>query len=155
MLQQARRDEKNEQLMQRMNRNIIHIASTPYRRHVHNPVAEDAPDLDQEQRIVATLSKNPRTLQALWQEYEIGGPGRKPVKDWTAQERGKHKHSFYKRKFFWNKVSAMVRAGVEANDACERIYAAYGHNQSVTKILNALKRDSATGGHPNLHIRHI
>jgi hypothetical protein len=88
-------------------------------------------------------------------EYEIGGPGRKPVKDWTAQERGKHKHSFYKRKFFWNKVSAMVRAGVEANDACERIYAAYGHNQSVTKILNALKRDSATGGHPNLHIRHI
>ena len=141
--------------MQRMNRNIIRIASTPYRRHVHNPVAEDASDLDQEQRIVATLSKNPRTLQALWQEYEIGGPGRKPVKDWTAHERGTHKHSIYLRKFFWNKVSAMVRAGVEANDACERIYAAYGHNQSVTKILNALKRDSATGGHPNLHIRHI
>ena len=65
MLQQARRDEKNEQLMQRINRNIIRIASTPYRRHVHNPVAEDASDLDQEQRIVATLSKNPRTLQAL------------------------------------------------------------------------------------------
>ena len=86
--------------MQRMNRNIIRIASTPYRRHVHNPVAEDASDLDQEQRIVATLSKNPRTLQALWQEYEIGGPGRKPVKDWTAQERGKQKNSFYKRKFF-------------------------------------------------------
>ena len=49
----------------------------------------------------------------------------------------------------------MVRARIEANDACERIYAAYGHNQSVTKLLDALKRDSRAGGHPNLHIQQI
>lgn len=164
MVQLARRDEEHKQLMQRINRDIIHIASTPYRRHVNAPVAEDVnvtPDLDlvegnQVQRLVATLSKTPRTLHALWQEYEIGGPGRKPVKDWTAQERGgKNKYLIYKRKFFWNKVAEMVRAGIEANVACERIYAAYGHNQSITKILYALKRDHATGGHPNLHIQQI
>mmetsp|Transcript_13348 Transcript_13348/g.16222 ORF Transcript_13348/g.16222 Transcript_13348/m.16222 type:complete len:158 (+) Transcript_13348:204-677(+) len=130
------------------------IANTPFRQNVNAPVAEDinvAPNLNvdegnQEQRLVATLTKTPRTLHALWQEYEIGGPGRKPVKDWTAQERGRHKHSIYKRKFL---------AGIEANDVCERIYAAYGHNQSVTKLLDALKRDSRTGGHPNLHIQQI
>jgi len=35
--------------MQRMHRNIICIANTPFRRHVNAPVAEDvnvAPDLD-------------------------------------------------------------------------------------------------------------
>ena len=123
LIQLARRDDKHEQLLQRINRNIIRIANTPLRHHVNAPVAEDvnvAPNLNvdegnQEQRLVATLTKTPRTLHALWQEYEIGGPGRKPVKDWTAQERGRHKHSVYKRKFFWNKVSEMVRAGIEAN----------------------------------------
>ena len=108
LIQLARRDDKHEQLLQRINRNIIRIANTPFRRHVNAPVAEDvnvAPNLNvdegnQEQRLVATLTKTPRTLHPLWQEYEIGGPGRKSVKDWTAQERGRHKHSVYKRKFF-------------------------------------------------------
>ena len=154
--QLERRDEQMTQMLQRINRNVQRVANSPFRRHVNGPIAEDGNvNADETQLVVvATLSKTPKTLQALWQEYELGGPGRKPVKEWTAEERGgKHKHTIYKRKFLWNTVSEMVRASIDANVACERIYDVYGHNQSVTKILNALKRDSVNGGHPNLRLR--
>ena len=104
---------------------------------------------------VVTLSKLPRTLHAVWMEYEIGCAGNKPAKEFTRKERGgKNKYSFYKRKFLWDQVAQMVHSGMDANDACDRIYAVYGHNESVTKILKALQRDKRTGGHPNLRIRH-
>ena len=35
LIQLARRDDRHEQLMQRINRNIIRIANTPFRRHVN------------------------------------------------------------------------------------------------------------------------
>jgi len=45
----------------------------------------------------ASLSPLPRTLHALWHEFEFGIGGRKPARDFTASERGgKNKHSFYR-----------------------------------------------------------
>ena len=88
-----------------------------------------------------------RSLHALWQEWEGGGKGQKPVRLWNATERGKHKATLYKRKFLWTKVSEMMLAGHSADAACDMIYDAYGSALPVTKILDKLKEDSKTGGH--------
>jgi hypothetical protein len=61
------------------------------------------------------------------------------------------KHSYYKRKFLWEKVSEMVRSGMIAQEACNKIYEVYGQNLSVTQILNQMKPDKLDrGGHPAL-----
>ena len=39
----------------------------------------------------ATLSKCPRTLYVLWQEYEFGLAGQKPAKYFASDERGRNK----------------------------------------------------------------
>jgi hypothetical protein len=155
LTQLERRDEIMQHSLQRINRNVQRIANSPFRRQVNGPVTnEDEEENARGNNILqAKLLKTPRTLHELWQEYELGGPGRKPVKDWTAQERGKCKHTIYMRKFLWNKVAEMVRAGIDANLACDQIYGVYGQNNSVTNILKALKRDSKNGGHPNLRIQ--
>lgn len=63
----------------------------------------------------------------------------------------KVKHTWYKRKFLWNKVPEMANSGMSATMACDRIYQVYGENQSVTYILDKLKKDHIQrGGHPNL-----
>jgi hypothetical protein len=49
--------------------------------------------------LVARLTKCPRSLHALWKEWEVGGTGQKPVRLWTGTKRGKHKATLYKRKF--------------------------------------------------------
>ena len=35
-------------------------------------------------------------------------------------------------------VAELVRAGWQANVACDKIYEVYGHNESVTKIINGV-----------------
>ena len=98
----------------------------------------------------ATLSTTPRTLHALWNEYEFGLGGRKAAKDFTAQERGRVKYKYSRRKVVWNMVEEMVRGGYDSNEACNRIYQVYGPNQSVTQIIDRMKIDKRTGGHPAL-----
>jgi len=84
----------------------------------------------------ASLSPLPRTLHALWHEFEFGIGGRKPAHDFTASERGgKNKHSYYHRRVVWDAVDALVHGGWSANAACDRIYDIYGCNQSVTCII--------------------
>ena len=41
--------------------------------------------------LVARLSKCPRSLHALWKEWEVGGKGQNPVRLWNGTERGKQK----------------------------------------------------------------
>jgi hypothetical protein len=150
-----------------MNLSLRRISNAPGRRIINAQVdgiinaqvdggeIEDGTQEDERSEHVVTLGKLPRTLHAVWMEYEIGCAGNKPAKEFTSKERGgKNKYSFYLRKFLWDQVSEMVRSGMDANDACERIYAVYGQFNSVTKILRALQRNKRTGGHPNLHICH-
>ena len=129
----------------------------PGYRRVHGPnhLSDESNSNDSDQRVPA-LSRLPKTLHALWQEYEFGSPGKKPARDFTPAERGKVKHTYYMRKFLWNTVAEMVRSGIDANVACDKIYEVYGQNQSVTKILNALKRDiHDRGGHPSLRLHNV
>lgn len=166
MKELERRDDKIMQQLRYINMNVRRSANAPGRRptnqlqeatnvqeeSINNPEAEGL----EGDRATAVLMKHPRTLHDLWKEYEFGAPGHKPAKDFTATERGgRNKHVFYLRKFFWNKVAEMIRSGLDANDACDRIYNVYGNNLSVSTILRKLQSDSKTGGHPNLRITNI
>jgi hypothetical protein len=99
----------------------------------------------------ARLSPNPRNLHTLWQEYEFGFGGRKPAKDFTAEERGRVKYSYHRRKVVWDKIAELVRAGHTAQVAIDRIYQVYGQASTVTSIINQMRQDRRTGGHPQLH----
>ena len=113
---------------------------------------ELAEQAQEENQTCATLLPFPRNLHTLWNEYEFGIGGRKAAKDFTPQERGRVKHKYCRRKVVWDKVSVMVRSGWDANEAINKIYEVYGANQTVTKIIDKMKRDRANGGHPSLRI---
>ena len=49
----------------------------------------------------------------------------------------------------------MVRSGWDANEAINKIYEVYGADQTVTKIIDKMKRDRASGGHPSLRIHQL
>ncbi len=102
----------------------------------------------------ASLSPNPKNLYELWQEYQCGIGGRKAAKLFTAKERGgKVKHKYHRRKVIWSLVSGLVRVGLTADTAIDQIYSVYGHQTSVTNIINAIKRDAKDGTlNPNLRI---
>ena len=91
------------------------------------------------------LSKCPRDLWVLWKEWEQGLGGGKPAKAFTHAERGANKFSFSRRKVFWDTVDGMVRRGQLSDVAIDNIYRVYGWNNSVTKILNEMKRDRHRG----------
>ena len=103
----------------------------------------------------ANLSRCPRSLYELWNEYMFGFYGNKPAKDFTAQERGKVKFAYYRWNVFWVQVAKMVREGYTHDRAIDLIYECYGRNCAVTKILMAMIRDRKTGGHPALRDRQL
>ena len=91
---------------------------------------------------VVALSKGPKTLHDLWDEWIFGTGDRKPASTFTSHERGTVKSVFSFRLVFWKKIDEMVRSGMTANLACDEVYAAYGRRQSVTVILRDMKRDA-------------
>eukprot|EP00978_Attheya_sp_CCMP212_P002301 scaffold4733_cov38-Attheya_sp.AAC.2 len=100
----------------------------------------------------ARLAMCPKTLHLLWDEWTDGINGNKAARTFTAQERGRVKHVFSKRKIFWNKVSELVRSGDMASSAIDKIYDVYGGGVSVTSILKAMQRDKQNGAHPLLRV---
>ena len=98
----------------------------------------------------ATLSKCPRSLFVLWQEFEFGIGGRKPAKLFSNAERGKVRYSYSLRKHFWSLMQKMIRNGYTFNSAIDKIYDVYDRSRSVTKILRQIRIDSKSGGHPQL-----
>ena len=97
----------------------------------------------------SSLSPCPRSLFELWTEYEFGLGGRKAAKLFTANERGRVKFKYSRRKVLWDCVSLLVRAGHTAHTAIDCIYDIYG-NESVTTIINAMRRDRRNGVHAEL-----
>ena len=97
----------------------------------------------------AILSPLPRNLHILWQEYTVGLGGRKAARLFTAQERGRNKYKFHRRKVVWEVIDRLVRSGQTADAAIDMIYDIYGH-VSVTSIINRMRQDRANGGHVNL-----
>jgi hypothetical protein len=80
-------------------------------------------------------------LYILWQEWMEGIGGRKAARLFTPEERGRAKHKYTRRRVFWNTVDRLVRGGMEANVAIDRIYQHYGRNLTVTRILNSMLAD--------------
>lgn len=97
---------------------------------------------------VAALSKSPRTLLALWEEYQVGIGGRKPARLFTAPERGKVKYKYTRRKVVWATIDRLVRGGLTSAVAIDRIYTVYGRDLSVTKIINRMLQDRRKGTIP-------
>jgi hypothetical protein len=107
---------------------------------------EDAGNNNEDALIfAATLSANPRSLHVLWEEYEIGIGGRRAAKLFTKDERDKVKHKYHRRKMVWDLISTLVRGGLTAQVAIDRIYDLYGRADSVTTIINKLKKDRRNG----------
>ena len=75
----------------------------------------------------------------------FGGPNRKPAKEFTPAERGKVKHVYSLRKPLYNKVVELVRSGVSATVACDKVYEAYGPSLPLTNILRKMIADMCSG----------
>ena len=89
----------------------------------------------------ANLTSCPRTLHDLWDEYIVGIGGAKPAKDYTAQERGKFKYKYYRRKIVWDLLSRLAATGLSSHVIIDRIYQHYGRQCSVTDIVKAVRTD--------------
>ena len=102
----------------------------------------------------ATLSRRPGTIHDLWQEYMFGIGGRVPAKDFQRREKGQCKYTYSKRNQVWSILARLVRAGVDADVACDRFYQAYGRNKSVSAIIDLIYADrrSGRGLHPILRV---
>ena len=97
----------------------------------------------------ATLSRCPRNLYVLWQEYEFGLGGRKPARQFTSAERGRVKFKYSRRKIIWGAIDRMVRGGATAQVAIDRIYEVYGR-LNVSAMATAMREDEKHGGHQHL-----
>ena len=158
-----RRSEIQERMLRQVNRNVTHIMRHPLRRRMrlneHNVIDRNIDNAvavaEEEEASAALLSKCPKSLHTLWNEYEFGLANHKPAKDFNAVERGRVKHVYHRRKVVWDQVSEMVRSGWSAHEACNKIYDVYGANQTVTSITNQLRKDRNNGGHPALRVTQL
>ena len=100
----------------------------------------------------AMLSKHPSHLADVWAEFQVGLGGRKPAKDFTQADRGRNADAYCRRKNIWDLIQGLILQGHSHTAAINKIYQAYGHGCSVSKIIAFIKRDKKTGGHPNLRI---
>lgn len=131
------------------NSNLAKCFVLPPRQHNPNGTAVPRPA-----HLVVRLSSRPRDLHCLWAEYIHGSGGMKAAKDFTSVERGQVKQKYYRRKVFWDVVSALVRAGYSSANAVRRVYQTYGPQESVTNILTRMLRDRKEyGGHPHPNLR--
>lgn len=99
----------------------------------------------------ASLSKTPRDLYALWDEYDNGIGGRKAAKNFTAHEKGQCTSTYCRRKVLWDLIQRVINhSGTDYRTAIEEIYGVYGY-LSITKLHKKVLADEKAGGHPNLY----
>jgi len=101
-------------------------------------------------RLVARLRKKPATLHDLWVEYQFGSKGVKAAKDFSDRERGAVKSAYWMRKIFWSKCADMIKCGMSADAAINRIYEAYAPVKRVSEILKKMKKAKTEGWPPLL-----
>ena len=102
--------------------------------------------------LVAKLSKRPKTLWDLWTEYTCGGEDRKPAREFTAAERGAVKGLYSQRNLVWKIIEKHVQAGYIAPVAINKVYQVYGEGASNGTIIQGIRKDNKTGGHPTLRL---
>ena len=142
----------NKATFARLSKTLGRMASSPAMRLVRaSPPAEEqlnTPAIPP--TVLPVLSKRPKVIHGLWQEYMFGGPGRKAAKYFTPGERGACKHIYTLRKPLLEKVSELVRHGILAAVACDKVYDAYRRNLPFTAILRKMKRDRRTNDWPEV-----
>ena len=145
-------------LLVKINRNLARLAGAPGRRMAVEPAAVSDAVAAQVSRppavLTASLMQRPRTLHDLWAEWQHGGGGRKPAKDFNSGERGAVRSVYSFRKPLLDKVAELVRAGDTANVACDKIYAVYGEGLSVATILRKMRADRKHGTWPDRLLVH-
>lgn len=109
----------------RINENVSYLAITPRKQ---TAVAEEEGTDDKSEfgrpSIAAILLPHPRTAYNLWKEYQFGGLGRKPAKDFAPEEHGHLKSKYCYCKILWDKVSELIKTGLLDQFACDYIYQA-------------------------------
>jgi hypothetical protein len=102
----------------------------------------------------ACLSPNPKNLFELWSEFQVGIGGRKPAKLFSSSERGgKTKYKYHRRLVVWRIISGLIRQGMTSDAAIDCIYSIYGHQTSVTSIINSIRKEKGAGTlNPNLRV---
>jgi hypothetical protein len=102
----------------------------------------------------ACLSPNPKNLFEFWAEFQVGIGGRKPAKLFSSRERGgKTKYKYHRRLVVWRVISGLIRQGMTADAAIDCIYSVYGHQTSVTSIINSIRKEKGAGTlNPNLRV---
>jgi FtsZ-binding cell division protein ZapB len=89
----------------------------------------------------ATLSKHPKNLYKLWEEYEFGMEGRKAARKFNLRERGKNKYKYHRRKVVWDRIEEKIRQGHTYHTAIDSLYEQYGRDLSVTAIINKMRKE--------------
>ena len=107
----------------------------------------------------ATLSRNPKMLSTLWDEYINGVGGRKPAQQFTREERGLRgiKQNYFFQKPFWICMQRLIDKGHTEAVALNKIERVYGRSGcSITNMLRKIVKDERNGGHrfldPNLNL---
>ena len=88
----------------------------------------------------ATLYPHPRTIEAMWDEYQNGIGGRKPARDFSRRERGSCKFKFARRKLIWDAVERLLDMGNDLSTACNKIRRVFG-DVSMTRLINLIWQD--------------
>ncbi len=117
------------------------VAAPPVNRQQLADDVPEAAEVAEPQQQFATLTRAPKTLNVLWAEWEFGVGGRKPAKDFTAQEQGADKREYSRRQIVWHTIAQLVRANHTADHAIDLIYTAYGNNKTVTDIIKLMRQD--------------
>ena len=133
----------NTRQLQTINANIKRIGAAPAR-----PIRATTCPI-----VCATLSPHPRTIYELWDKYTIGIGGRKPAREFNAQERGKVKYKYYRRKKIWDLILSLTRNGLAHHVVIDQIYQVYGREKSVTQIIKRIQDDNKRNyTHPMLEV---
>lgn len=101
----------------------------------------------------AELSKLPKNLHDLWNEYQFGTGGRKAARDFSTSERGKVKSMYSRRNRVWEVIATLVRAGYTAPAAINLVYITYGKCLSVNQIIDSIVRETKNGGQIHINLR--
>ena len=88
----------------------------------------------------AVLSSKPANLYILWAEWHQGVGGLKPVRLFTAEERGHSRFKFNRRKIVWDAVQALVLSGDSHQVAIDKLYQKYGENLTVSQIIGKMQK---------------
>ena len=127
----------------RLQANVRRIATAPVVRSVNQEMALTT---RQKRKLLGT----PKNLYDLWKEYEFGLSGNKPAKSLTSAERGQCRHTYSRRKIFWDVIENLVRKGYSSDTAIDRTYLVYGRRNSVNTILLHMRGERKNGEHPDL-----